>query len=102
MFHRGTCTHIHVFIYVLPTDQLDGIARTSADGGGLRILRLYGKSIEKQYHDHPYKEEDLFGKTVEYDIKERLQIYSLHHLVRSESSYKKKIKDLEDKFRASA
>ena len=98
--HCDTHICVHVFMNVLPTDHLDGIARTSADSGGLRILRLYGKSIEKQYHDHPYYEEDLFGKTVEYDIKQGLQIYSLHHLVRSESSYKKKIKDLEDKFRA--
>ena len=82
------------------TDHLDGIARTSARSGGLRILRLYGKSIEKQYHDHPYYEEELFGKSVEYDIKDSLHCYSLHHLVRSESSYKEKIKELEDKFKA--
>ena len=76
-----------------------GIASTSAGHGGLRILRLYGKSIEKQYHDHPYYEEELFGKTVEFDIKSSLQCYSLHHLVRSVSSYRKEIKDWEDKFR---
>ena len=78
---------------------MDGIAKTSALSGGLRILRLYGKAIEKQYHDHPYYEEDLFGKPVEYDIKENLKRYSLHHLVRTRSSYKEKIKHKEEEFR---
>ena len=61
---------------------------------------MYGKSIEKKYHDHPYYEEDLFGKAGEHDVKPGLQYYSLHHLVRSVSSYRNKIKDREDKFRA--
>ena len=80
------------------TDHLNGIASTS-QADRLRILRLYGKGIEKQYHDHPYYEEDLFGKPVEFDIQENLKHYSLHHLVRTRSSYKEKIKHKEEEFR---
>lgn len=84
--------------YSLCLEHLHGMAVSHDNPEGLRILRMYGKMIETRYHVGPYYDKNLYAQKDKYPIREELQQYALHDLVRSQSSQHVKIKELEAKF----
>ena len=50
----------------------------------LRILRLYGKAVERKTHPGPYADENLFvlQKSMDYKCPPEYSQYALHHLIR--------------------
>ena len=72
--------------------HLHHLAKSSTKG--LRILRMYGKTIETLYYEGPYYDPDLFVKRDMYDIDKGLRQYALHERVHS----REEIKKLDKKF----
>ena len=62
----------------------------------LRILRMYGKTIETLYYEGPYYDPDLFVKKDKYDSDEDLRQYALHERVHSREEIKKLDKTFAD------
>ena len=84
-----TCTVMYCIVYV---GHLHHLARSSTKG--LRILRMYGKTIETLFYEGPYYDPDLFVKRDTYDIDKDLRQYALHERVHS----REEIKKLDKKF----
>ena len=91
------CIHLHVLYHTVLycnvyAGHLHHLARSSKKG--LRILRMYGKTIETLYYEGPYYDPDLFVKRDKYVIREDLRQYALHERVHSRDD----IKELDEKF----
>ena len=67
----------------------------------LRILRIYGRGIERQYYPGPFSNSDVFVKKDSfYKLPYSLEDFTLHHLIRREDSpFSKTLKHLEQTFK---
>ena len=67
----------------------------------LRILRIYGRGIERQFYPDPFSNSDVFVKNYSlYKIPIELEDFTLHHLIRRKySPYGETLKELEEKFK---
>ena len=70
---------LHPTVHFAFIDHIHRFAKSSAKD--LRILRMYGKTIETQYYEGPYYDPDLFVKRDKYDIRKELKQYALHEKV---------------------
>ena len=88
---------IHIVVEML-RDVSDNI-RDRKDK--LRILRIYGRGIEKKFYPGPFSNSDVFGKDVsDHTVPKDLEDYMLHHLIRREDChYSELLKDLEKRFK---
>ena len=68
----------------------------------IHILRIYGRSIERQDYPGPYKDCDIFGEDKKtFFADDNCKSFALHHLVRTQSPLKDEILKLENSFRNS-
>ena len=87
---------IHIVVEML-RDVSDNI-RDRKDK--LRILRIYGRGIEKKFYPGPFSNSNVFGKDVsDHTVPKDLEDYILHHLIRREDChYSERLEDLEKRF----
>ena len=82
------CTHVLYCMYCnVYAGHLHHLEKSSTKC--LRILRMYGKTIETLFYEGPYYDPDLFVKRDKYVIREDLRQYALHEKVHSREEIKK-------------